>query len=200
MKKVLWAGGAVALIAALVIGLTQRSSSTSDVGVPEFSLSKTQVAKALSGAPAPLARVHADAGKLLGGGRAAFAARLADLAGYPVVVNKWASWCGPCRLEFPLFQQASVDLGKRVAFLGLNSGDNRGNAAEFLSEYPVSFPSYVDPNEKIALKLGVSAAYPSTIFFNARGEKVFAHQGQYRNAADLMDDIERYALGVQDPS
>ncbi len=190
----MWIGALAALVAALVVGLSQSSSSSSDAGVPEFSMSRGEVAKALAGAPGPLAAVHADAGRLIGGGVDAFNTRLSELKGYPVVVNKWASWCGPCRVEFPVFQQASVDLGKRVAFLGMNSGDNRDQAADFLRDYPVPFPSYLDPNEKIALDAGVAAAYPSTVFYNAAGERTFAHQGQYRDLEDLREDIDRYAF------
>ena len=52
------------------------------------------------------------------GGTDAFRRQLAALRGYPVVVNKWASWCGPCRFEFPFFQRLVTKRGKQVAFLG----------------------------------------------------------------------------------
>ena len=193
MRKALLAGLAVLVVAAVVVGLSQ--TETTD-GAPASAVPTAQeAAERLRGAPAPLAAVHAQANELLGGERTAVRERLADLKGQPVVMNKWASWCGPCRAEFPHFQSLSVELGKRVAFLGLNSGDNRGDAAEFLSEFPVSFPSYTDPNEKVALDLGASAAYPVTIFYDASGEQTFVKQGQYATEAALRADVERYALG-----
>src|SRR5437660_4667606 len=62
------------------------------------------VAAAFKGSPPPLASLHSRANQLLGGGPASFNALLASLHGYPVVVNKWASCCDPCQVEFPSFQ------------------------------------------------------------------------------------------------
>src|SRR6266542_3607150 len=72
----------------------------------------------------PLGRLKAQSNQLLDGGPAAFRHRLAELRGHPIVVNQWASWCGPCRVEFPWFQRASAKYGKRVAFLGVDSQDS----------------------------------------------------------------------------
>src|SRR6187200_3336231 len=90
--------------------------------------------RALAGAPKPLAELYYQANQLLPGGTSAFEQRLADLKGHPVVVNKWASWCGPCRLEFPWFQDLSAKLGKRVAFVGVDSDDSTAAAKTFLGE------------------------------------------------------------------
>ena len=99
----------------------------------------------LAGSPAPLAALHAQASELLPGDARALHARLSALRGYPVVINKWASWCEPCRAEFGVFQRASVSLGREVAFIGIDSGDtSRAEARAFLRTFPLSYPSYYD--------------------------------------------------------
>ncbi len=185
--------GAAALIAVLVIGLSQRPDDGSDLVKP---LSLTDQRKALAGAPPALAGIHAQAAQLLGGGRSAVEARLAALKGTPVVVNKWASWCGPCRAEFPVLQHAGADLGKQVAFLGLNSGDDDKPAQSFLSRYPVAYPSYTDPHEKAALALGAGSNYPITLFYDKTGKKVHQHAGGYTDVETFEADVRKYALGA----
>jgi|SRR5215207_4314649 len=150
-------------------------------------------AAALEGAPAPLAGVHRQASQLLGGGAKAFGKRLRELRGYPVVVNKWASWCGPCRAEFPYFQRQSTKRGKKVAFLGVNSQDNDADARAFLRRFPVRYPSYIDGDLSIAAEFEAVQAFPTTAFYGRRGKLAFVHQGGYASERKLVEDIERYA-------
>jgi cytochrome c biogenesis protein CcmG, thiol:disulfide interchange protein DsbE len=150
--------------------------------------------RALAGAPKPLADLYADGNRLLPGGTEAFESRLAALRGYPVVVNKWASWCGPCREEFPDFQKLSARLGKRVAFIGVDAKDSNAAANTFLEEFPVPYPSYTDPDEELSRELGATVGFPATVFYDAGGERVFVKQGQYASQAELAADIRRYAL------
>jgi thiol-disulfide isomerase/thioredoxin len=157
--------------------------------------SQQTIADAFKGSPPALASLHAQSNQLLGGGKPAFGARMATLRGhFPVVVNKWASWCGPCQSEFPVFQRAAVALGKQVAFVGLDGKDQNGSASAFLKKFPVTYPSYVDPKEKIAQSIGASTYYPLTVFYDREGKSQFVHAGPYLSVGELEKDVRVYAL------
>lgn len=150
--------------------------------------------KAFAGSPAPLASLHAQHNRLLDGGTDAFEARLAKLRGHPVVVNKWASWCGPCRAEFPVLQRLSVQLGRRVAFVGVNSDDiSKADARSFLSRHPVSYPSYWDKDQKVAGSFKAAQGMPITAFYDTKGKLAYVHSGPYLDRSKLAADIRRYA-------
>src|SRR3954451_7132997 len=178
------------LVAVLVIGLTQAGEKDGSAAkAPPFDL---DAAKAkLQGAPAPLASLYGQASAILPGGKDAFERRVAGLD-HPAVVNKWASWCRPCRAEFPIFQQVATQRGKQIAFLGINGADKDPAAKKFLTARPLPYPSYVDPHEEIAQERKVAKYFPMTLFIDAHGKTVHTHAGEYTSAADLNADIDRY--------
>jgi cytochrome c biogenesis protein CcmG, thiol:disulfide interchange protein DsbE len=186
MRRLLASLIVVALTAAVIVGLGQAGSSEEVEAVP-----LQEAREPLAGAPAPLAALHADAARLLGG-KEAFEARLRELRGYPVVINRWGSWCGPCRSEFPILSRQATEHGKRVAFLGIDFEDGRGPAEEFLAEIPVPYPSYEDPAGKISASLDLPRGTPTTIFLDREGKVVGRHFGEYRTEADMRAEIDRY--------
>lgn len=177
---------APALIALAIAGCGSSEGGESGGKAPDYE-------RALAGSPPPLAALHAQANELLPGGVEAYEGRIASLRGYPVVVNAWASWCGPCRYEFPMLQKLSARYGKRVAFLGIDSEDDADAAKTFLEEEPVPYPSYSDPDKEIFNSLG-ALGFPDTAFYDREGELVNLKQGQYPDQAALEEDIRRYAL------
>jgi len=191
MRRAAWIVAGLALVAALAVGLSQAGGGGggSAGGAP----SSRAAAAALAGSPGPLRSLHGQAGALLSGGPGAFKSRLAALRGYPIVVNKWASWCGPCRVEFAYFERVSVALGRRVAFLGVDSSDNAKSAAAFLRQHPVTYPSYSDPDLRVASVFSGIEAFPTTAFYDAQGRLQYIHQGEYLSETKLRTDIARYA-------
>ena len=179
----------VAAVAAAVVAATGEKP----VQPESAALPASESSAALAGAPAPLAGLHDQSSELLDGGPGAFEKRLATLKGYPVVVNMWGSWCAPCRAEFPYFQRQAIERGKQVAFLGVDGNDNDADAEEFLGEFPVSYPSYRDPDLKIAELIKAVGPFPATVFYDRRGEIVHLKQGGYPDESALAQDIERYA-------
>jgi cytochrome c biogenesis protein CcmG, thiol:disulfide interchange protein DsbE len=149
--------------------------------------------KAVADVPAELARVRSEAGRLLEGGKGAFERRLRRLRGHPVVVNKWASWCPPCRAEFPYFRSQADKRAKTVAFLGVDANDNDGDAREFLRKLPVPYPSYKDPDLSVSAVFRGVQAFPTTAFYDSRGKLAYVKQGGYPTERKLAEDIERYA-------
>jgi cytochrome c biogenesis protein CcmG, thiol:disulfide interchange protein DsbE len=187
-------GRTVIAVAALVALLAVTGCAGSDAGNPDTRLSPEQAKAPIPGASPQLAAIRGQAGQLLDGGTDAFTARIEQLRGTPVVVNKWASWCGPCRFEFPWFQSLAEKRGGQIAFLGVNSNDSEGAAGTFLGELPLPYPSYSDPDLEIAQELGgPPRAFPTTAFYDRSGELVFSHPGVYRDEQDLIADVDRYA-------
>jgi cytochrome c biogenesis protein CcmG/thiol:disulfide interchange protein DsbE len=168
--------------------------SGDDGGNPDSRLTPEQAGESLPAAPPQLAAIREQANQLLDGGAEAFTQRLEELRGYPVVVNKWASWCGPCRFEFPFFQKLAHERGGEIAFLGVDSDDSEDAAATFLEELPLPYPSYSDPDKEIAQELGGPVqAFPATAFYDRSGELVYTHPGVYPDERDLIADVDRYA-------
>jgi cytochrome c biogenesis protein CcmG/thiol:disulfide interchange protein DsbE len=181
---------AVAALVALGGVLLLTGGSDSPKGQ---STAKPAADPAFDGAPPTLRALHAQRSELLDGGPTAFEGRIAELRGYPVVVNKWASWCGPCRAEFPVFQKAASQSARSIAFVGVDSSDNEGDARTFLSDFPLPYPSYKDPDLKIARVFNGVGAFPTTAFYDKRGKVAYVHQGPYHSVDELLSDVRRYA-------
>ena len=181
--------GLFALALALLGASGCGSSSGGDLGGahPNYK-------RALAGSPPPLAALHAQANQLLPGGTDAYEKRIAALKGYPVVANIWASWCGPCRFEFPTLQKLAARYGKRVAFVGVNSQDSDAHAEAFLAEAPVPYPSYIDPGKGLIESLGGLGGLPDTAFYDRDGKLLFLKQGPYVDDSELEADVRQYAL------
>jgi cytochrome oxidase Cu insertion factor (SCO1/SenC/PrrC family)/thiol-disulfide isomerase/thioredoxin len=153
--------------------------------------SAAATSRQLAGSSAPLRALHEQAGTLIGPA-SALSARLRALRGYPIVLNVWASWCAPCRAEFPLLASVSARYGRRVAFLGADAEDQAGDARSFLAAHPVSYPSY--PASTAALDpLAAIPGLPTTIFIDRSGKVVHVHIGPYGTLATLEEDLGAYA-------
>ncbi len=182
-----------AVVVLLAVGLVQLASGPAS-GTNLSALTAAQIRARLIGSPPALAALHAQAGELLDGGSQALHARLAELRGEALVVNKWASWCGPCQSEFAAFQHASVDLGRRVAFIGIDSQESsRADGEAFLRSHPVGYPSYYDHSGALGEQITDSSFMPVTVFYDRAGHR-YIHQGPYLSLEKLEADIERYAL------
>ena len=104
------------------------------------------------------------------------------LAGRPAVVNLWASWCGPCRVEMPVFAQAQQRHAD-VRFLFVNQGESAAVVQAYLQREGLALREvWLDPGRRLGPAVG-SNGLPTTLFFDAEGRRVHAHFGVLNAAA-----------------
>ncbi|PIE79644.1 MAG: hypothetical protein CSA11_11055 [Chloroflexi bacterium] len=93
---------------------------------------------------------------------------LSDYRGQPVVLNFWASWCGPCRVEMPFFEHAQRKYNGQAAVLGINQGESGDIVQDFGVRQHISYPLLVDDDNHVNLDYNVNSL-PTTIFINPDG-------------------------------
>ena len=118
--------------------------------------------------------------------------KLSDFRGKGVVLNFWASWCGPCKSEMPHFQAAYEQYGEELHFLMVNMstafGDSQSAAEQLLTENGYTFPVYYDTLTECAYGYGVTGI-PMTFFIDKDGNLVSGKSGMI-SQADLQRRIQ----------
>jgi thiol-disulfide isomerase/thioredoxin len=178
---------AAVLVAATVIAGCGSGARGGDAPTP------AAVAADLRGSPPALAALHRQADEILPGGVAAFRARLRALRGYPIVVMQWASWCDGCAADLTYFRTLSAQLGRRVAFVGVDVDVSPSAARSSLRTTPLSFPSYGDPGRAIAKALSIqwSQWTPVTYFYGRAGTQ-WTSAGPFLSERSLALAVRRY--------
>ncbi len=120
------------------------------------------------------------------------AVRLSDYFGKPIVLNFWASWCGPCKMEMPDFQEKYLELGGDIHFLMVNMTDGQREtvetASEFIADQGYTFPVFFDTQSDAAMTYG-AYSLPTTFFIDAQGYAIAQATGAI-NGETLLRGID----------
>jgi thiol-disulfide isomerase/thioredoxin len=141
------------------------------------------VAPLASGAPAPAFQLGSADGKPVD---------LAGLRGKVVLINFWASWCGPCRKEMPILEQLNRQYrAKGLALIGINVEPDSRAALQWLKATPVSFPILFDTDSRVS-KLYQVAGMPNTVIIDRKGTVRYVHRGYQAGAEnEYLDRIRQ---------
>lgn len=116
---------------------------------------------------------------------------LSDFIGKPIVLNFWASWCGPCQMEMPDFHEKYLELGENINFLMINMTNGREtleSATAFIQEHEYTFPVFYDTQFDAAMTYG-AYSLPTTFFIDAEGYAIAQATGAI-DAATLQRGID----------
>src|SRR5687767_11522411 len=153
---------AVAVIGAIAYGIARPAGSPAGDQIPTFSLGYLDGSGTLSSD---------------------------DLSGHPIVLNFWASWCGPCREEAPLLESKWREYrDEGVRFIGVVIRDTPDSALSFARRFDLTYPMLFDPDQVLARELGL-VGLPQTFFIDAEGQVV--------GASDVLGAIEAGELDRQ---
>lgn len=104
---------------------------------------------------------------------------LEDFKGKPIVVNFWATWCGPCKQEMPFFEETWKEYkDKGVVFIGIDVMDDKESAQQFIEKLGISYTNLYDPSGKTSNSYGV-VALPATFFIDKDGNIAVKHYGSF---------------------
>lgn len=122
---------------------------------------------------------------------------LSDFIGKPIIVNFWASWCGPCKMEMPDFEKAYSQYGEEIHFVIVNLTDGSRETVEtakrFIEEQGYTFPVYFDTDSSAAIAYGVSSI-PASYFIDAAGNPIAQARGAL-DAETLQKGIDMILEG-----
>ena len=127
------------------------------------------------------------------------AVRLAGLRGTPTVVNVWASWCGPCRVELSLFADVAGSSGSGLRVIGIDATDDPASALSLLADAGVHYPSVRDDSGATKAPMRWGSGLPATYFVDADGRIAFEQHGAI-TSADLLRTLLADHLGVAVPA
>jgi cytochrome c biogenesis protein CcmG, thiol:disulfide interchange protein DsbE len=116
--------------------------------------------------------------------------RLSSLAGQPIVLNFWASYCDICKQESPAIAKIAGSVGSKVKFLGIDTEDEQGPALKFISRYGISYQVVSDTSGVVAAKYGVPGL-PVTVFISATGKRILGINLGALTAASLTSILHK---------
>jgi len=128
--------------------------------------------------------------------------RLEDYRGQIVVLNFWATWCGPCAFEMPIFVDAQKRFGSNgvvVLAASLDEEETKANIPEFMRKYKINFPVLVGATADHLKLFGMGEALPGTVFLNRQGQIVARILGEAKKG-QVFDRVEWFlGLGGRKP-
>ena len=112
--------------------------------------------------------------------------KLSEFVGKPIILNFWASWCGPCKSEMPDFEEAYKRYGEEIHFVMVNctAGDSMEDAKSLIEENGFTFPVYFDTTNEASYLYGASSI-PMTFFIDEKGDLITYARGAL--SADLLE-------------
>ena len=116
---------------------------------------------------------------------------LSDFRGKPVLINFWASWCGPCRYEMPFIQEVYEEWSASgLVVLAINKGESLSTAKDFMQSYNLSFPALLDINQDVALEYNIRGI-PATFFIDKDGIIQAIKVGPFLSKAEIENSLSK---------
>lgn len=118
---------------------------------------------------------------------------LSEFQGKPVIINFWATWCGPCVKEMPAFERLKEDFGDKIGIIAVNCGDDSDTVKDFIEKNGYTFPVALDEDYAVSM-LYPTNGIPYTVILDEEG--TVTHLSTGASDADTMYEMYKEALGL----